>query len=85
LRKAQEPAGQRLNLTEGYRLTEILFVVGHPATLFANVLGVSDEWLDLLDIKVARTARKSAQLVFTTAFRGCFATHFVASHIRKKT
>jgi hypothetical protein len=70
LRKAQEPAGPSLDLTEGYRLTEILFVVGHPPALFADVLRLIDEWLYLLDINVARTAGKSTQLVLTTAFCG---------------
>ena len=70
LGKAQAPGGSRQDLAEGHRLTEILFAVGHPPTLLADVLRLIDERLYLLDINVAWTAGKSTQLVFTTAFRG---------------
>ena len=57
------PGMAQVNLFKRRRLTQICLVVGDAAALLANVLRLIHQRLDLLDIKVARTACKGAQLI----------------------
>ena len=54
-------------LAQSLGLAEVFLFIGYSTTGLANKLGFVDQWLDFLNVEVARATGNRTHLVFSTA------------------